>query len=69
MTGFGIKQLDDKILEMVGAPGMAAGGVGWAVNARQAEALTRAAEVRIAPERQAAAPQSTVATLPAGSLP
>lgn len=44
MTGFGIKQLDDKILEMVGAPGMAAGGVGWAVNARQAEALTRAAE-------------------------
>lgn len=46
LTGQGIAELDDAILEAIGAPGMAGGGVGWAVNARQSEALTRASQVK-----------------------
>eukprot|EP00889_Picochlorum_renovo_P000098 jgi/Picre1/27128/NNA_000098.t1 len=41
-TGSGMAALHDGLLELVGAPTMSPGGVSWAVNDRQAEALTRA---------------------------
>lgn len=43
-TGSGIEDLDAALLGVLGAPDMVGGPVGWAVNARQAEALQRACE-------------------------
>lgn len=43
-TGSGMASLHDGLLELVGAPTMSPGGISWAVNDRQAEALTRAYE-------------------------
>ena len=43
-TGEGMEDLDSELLKVLGAPDMAGGPVGWAVNARQAEALQRACE-------------------------
>lgn len=43
-TGTGMEMLHDGLLELVGAPTMTPGGVSWAVNDRQSEALTRAYE-------------------------
>lgn len=45
VQGDGIKELGKAVLALAGAPELAAGGgVAWAVNQRQAEALTRAQE-------------------------
>jgi tRNA modification GTPase len=43
-TGEGLDELRQALLRLAGAPELAPGGVGWAVNERQAEALTRAAQ-------------------------
>lgn len=43
-TGTGMEALHNGLLELIGAPTMAPGGVSWAVNDRQSEALTRAYE-------------------------
>jgi len=43
-NGTGIADLDAALLVLAGAPELAAGGVGWSVNERQAEALVRAHE-------------------------
>ncbi|KAL4534575.1 hypothetical protein Ndes2437A_g05348 [Nannochloris sp. 'desiccata'] len=43
-TGKGLDSLKSALLDLAGAPELAPGGVAWAVNERQAEALTRAAE-------------------------
>lgn len=43
-TGEGLDELRSELLELAGAPELAPGGVSWAVNERQAEALTRAHE-------------------------
>ena len=43
-SGAGIDTLHDTLLKLVGAPDMTPGGVSWAVNERQSEALTRAYE-------------------------
>lgn len=43
-TGSGMDKLHDGLLELVGAPTMAPGGISWAVNDRQSEALTRSYE-------------------------
>jgi len=40
----GFDELDKALLELAGAPQLAAGGASWAVNERQAEALVRAHE-------------------------
>jgi tRNA modification GTPase len=44
LTRDGLPQLDAALLQLAGAPQLAAGGVSWAVNERQAEALVRAHE-------------------------
>jgi tRNA modification GTPase len=43
-TGTGLEELKQSILKLSGASSIAPGGVSWAVNERQAEALTRARE-------------------------
>eukprot|EP00890_Picochlorum_soloecismus_P000563 jgi/Picsp_1/1507/NSC_04985-R1_trna modification gtpase len=43
-SGAGMDTLHDTLLKLVGAPTMTPGGVSWAVNERQSEALTRAYE-------------------------
>ncbi|KAG1678814.1 hypothetical protein FOA52_012854 [Chlamydomonas sp. UWO 241] len=43
-TREGLDSLDAGVLRLVGAPQLAAGGISWAVNERQAEALVRAHE-------------------------
>ncbi|KAK9814788.1 hypothetical protein WJX72_011484 [[Myrmecia] bisecta] len=43
-TGAGMQELQEAVLALAGSPGMAAGGMSWAVNERQAEALLRAQE-------------------------
>eukprot|EP00873_Tetraselmis_striata_P028757 jgi/Tetstr1/449021/TSEL_036246.t1 len=43
-SSHGLDELTAAILEVAGAPQMSGGGAGWAVNLRQAEALTRAQE-------------------------
>jgi len=43
-TGKGLDSLKSAFLNLAGAPELAPGGVAWAVNERQAEALTRASE-------------------------
>lgn len=40
----GLSSLEEAILQLAGAPQLATGGVSWAVNERQAEALVRAHE-------------------------
>lgn len=44
VPGQGLDALSAALLQLADAPSLAAGGVGWAVNARQAEALIRAQE-------------------------
>lgn len=44
LTRQGLDQLEEALLEMAGAPQLSQGGVSWAVNERQAEALVRAHE-------------------------
>lgn len=44
VTCDGIPDLDAALLKLAGAPQLAAGGVSWSVNERQAEALVRAHE-------------------------
>lgn len=46
-NGEGLDALRSELLELAGAPELAPGGVAWAVNERQAEALTRASEALI----------------------
>jgi tRNA modification GTPase len=46
-TGNGLDTLKMALLNLAGAPELAPGGVAWAVNERQAEALTRASEALI----------------------
>lgn len=41
-SGLGLDALNAALLDLVEAPSLASGGVGWAVNSRQAEALIRA---------------------------
>lgn len=41
-SGLGLDALNAALLDLVDAPSLASGGVGWAVNSRQAEALIRA---------------------------
>lgn len=48
MTKEGLPQLDAALLQLAGAPQLAAGGVSWSVNERQAEALVRAHEALMA---------------------
>lgn len=43
-TGAGLDELKQRILKLSGASSIAPGGMSWAVNERQAEALTRARE-------------------------
>lgn len=43
-TKQGLEELRSAVLQLAGAPQLASGGVGWAVNERQAEALIRAQE-------------------------
>lgn len=43
-TGQGLHDLQDALLHVAGAPDIVSGGLSWAVNERQAEALTRASE-------------------------
>jgi tRNA modification GTPase len=43
-TKQGLTALDAALLQLAGAPQLAAGGVSWSVNERQAEALIRAHE-------------------------
>lgn len=43
-TRQGLEELQEAVLKLAGAPELASGGVGWAVNERQAEALIRAQE-------------------------
>lgn len=43
-TRDGLPDLDAAVLKLAGAPQLAAGGVSWSVNERQAEALVRAHE-------------------------
>ena len=43
-TKKGLSDLDAALLQLAGAPQLAAGGVSWSVNERQAEALIRAHE-------------------------
>ena len=43
-SGAGMDTLHDTLLKLVGAPTMTPGGVSWAINERQSEALTRAYE-------------------------
>ncbi|KAL4457553.1 hypothetical protein ABPG75_012418 [Micractinium tetrahymenae] len=43
-TKEGLEDLRSAVLQLAGAPQLASGGVGWAVNERQAEALIRAQE-------------------------
>jgi tRNA modification GTPase len=43
-TGKGLDSLKSALLHVAGAPELTPGGVAWAVNERQAEALTRASE-------------------------
>ena len=43
-TGAGMQEFRDALLQEVGAPSVTPGGVSWAVNDRQSEALTRAYE-------------------------
>eukprot|EP00878_Enallax_costatus_P015835 GHUV01016593.1.p2 GENE.GHUV01016593.1~~GHUV01016593.1.p2 ORF type:complete len:154 (-),score=23.89 GHUV01016593.1:685-1146(-) len=47
-TRDGLTDLDAAILQLAGAPQLAAGGVSWSVNERQAEALVRAHEALMA---------------------
>lgn len=44
VTREGFEQLEEVMLKLAGAPQLAHGGVSWAVNERQAEALIRAHE-------------------------
>uniref|UniRef100_A0A061SHG9 Trna modification gtpase-like n=1 Tax=Tetraselmis sp. GSL018 TaxID=582737 RepID=A0A061SHG9_9CHLO len=44
MDGTGVGDLTSAMLELAGAPQLSQGAGGWAVNARQAEALSRARE-------------------------
>jgi tRNA modification GTPase len=44
LTRDGLPDLDAALLKLAGAPQLAAGGVSWSVNERQAEALIRAHE-------------------------
>lgn len=44
ITKDGLPQLDAALLQLAGAPQLAAGGVSWSVNERQADALIRAHE-------------------------
>jgi tRNA modification GTPase len=44
LTRDGLAALDAALLKLAGAPQLAAGGVSWSVNERQAEALVRAHE-------------------------
>ena len=46
-TGMGLDILRSELLELAGTPELTPGGVAWAVNERQAEALTRASEALI----------------------
>jgi tRNA modification GTPase len=46
-TGKGLDTLKTALLNLAGAPELAPGGVAWAVNERQAEALTRASEALV----------------------
>jgi tRNA modification GTPase len=48
VTREGLPQLDRALLQLAGAPQLAGGGVSWAVNERQAEALIRAHEALMA---------------------
>jgi len=43
-TGAGLESLRTALLDLAGAPELASGGMAWAVNERQAEALIRATE-------------------------
>lgn len=47
-TGLGLDALSAALLQLSDAPSLAAGGVSWAVNSRQAEALIRAQEALLA---------------------
>jgi tRNA modification GTPase len=44
VTRHGLDALESAVLKLAGAPSLAQGGVAWAVNERQAEALVRAHE-------------------------
>jgi tRNA modification GTPase len=57
-TGEGLEALRGALLDAAGAPELAAGGLGWAVNERQGEALLRAREAlaRVAASAAAALP-------------
>ncbi|KAL4440664.1 hypothetical protein ABPG77_000373 [Micractinium sp. CCAP 211/92] len=46
-TKQGLEELRSAVLQLAGAPQLASGGVGWAVNERQAEALIRAQEALV----------------------
>eukprot|EP00775_Hariotina_reticulata_P008308 gene8308-8493_t len=48
VTAEGLPQLNSTLLQLAGAPQLAGGGVSWAVNERQAEALIRAHEALMA---------------------
>jgi len=48
LTQDGLADLDAALLQLAGAPQLAAGGISWSVNERQAEALIRAHEALMA---------------------